>query len=87
MTLFLRKIFDIAFKFKFVQMFLLLMSTGGISRPEVFCKKGALAKFTGKHQSLCNFIKKKNLAQAGHRYFPVNFSKFLRRPFLKEQLR
>ena len=61
------------------------------SCPEVFCKKGVLrnfAKFTGKHlyQRLffnkvaglaCNFIKK-NL---WHRYFPVNFVKFLRTPF------
>ena len=66
------------------------------SLPEVFCKKGVLrnfAKFTGKHlcQSLFfnfNFINltllKKRL---WHRCFPVNFAKFLRRPFLTEHLR
>ena len=66
------------------------------SRPEVFCKKGALrnfAKFTGKHlyQSLflnkvvglaCNLIKKESLAQV----FPVNFTKFLSTPFFTEHL-
>ena len=45
-------------------------------------------KFTGKnlYQSLyfnkvaaCNFLKKK----IGYRYFPVNFAKFLRTPFLQ----
>ena len=60
-------------------------------------KKGVLrnfVKFTGKHpcQSLffnkvagqaCNFIKKR----LWHRCFPVNFVKFLRKPFSKENLR
>ena len=55
------------------------------------CKKGVLrnfAKFTGRHlyQKLffnkaeglaCKFIKK----SLWHRYFPVNFAKFLRMPF------
>ena len=62
------------------------------SRPEVFRKKGALrnfAKFTGKH--LCKslfFDKVADLSPAillkkklWHRCFPVNFAKFLRRPF------
>ena len=54
-----------------------LVAKYGSSRPEVFCKKGALrnfTKFTGKHlcQGLffnevaalaCNFIKKEGLAQ------------------------
>ena len=60
------------------------------SRTEVFCKKGVLrnfAKFTGKQlcQSLffnkaeaCYFIKKEALTQV----FPVNFVKFLGKPFL-----
>ena len=69
------------------------------SHPEVFCEKGVLrsfAKFTGKHlcQSLffdkvadlrpkaCIFIKKR----PWHRYFYVNFAKFLRTPFLIEHL-
>ena len=64
------------------------------SRLEVFCKKGVLrnlAKFTGKHlcQSLffnkveaCNFIKKR----LWHRCFPMNFVKFLKRPFFIEHL-
>ena len=64
------------------------------SRPEVFCKKGALrnfAKFTGKHlcQSLF-FNKVAGLRPATllkkrlwHRYFPVNFAKFLGTPILQ----
>ena len=67
------------------------------SRPEVFCKKGVLrnfAKFTGKHlcQSLF-FNKVAGLRPATllkkrlwHRCFPVNFTKFLRTPFIIEQL-
>ena len=67
------------------------------SRPEVFCKKGALsnfAKFTGKHlcQSLF-FNKVAGLRPATllkkrlwHRCFPVNFAKFLRTPFFTEHL-
>ena len=68
------------------------------SLPEVFCKKGVFrntAKFTGKHlcQSLffnkvaglrTSTLLKKRL---WHRYFPVSFAKFLRRPFLMEHLR
>ena len=67
------------------------------SRPKVFCKEGVLrnfAKFIGKH--LCQglfynkvtgprratLLKKRLL----HRYFPVEFSKFLRIPFLKKHL-
>ena len=56
------------------------------SRPEVFCEKGVLrniAKFTGRH--LCQsplFDKKETLVQV----FPVNFVKFLRTPFLIENL-
>ena len=67
------------------------------SHPEVFCNKGVLrnfAKFTGKHlcQNLffnkvaglrptaCIFIKKR----LWHRYFHVNFEKFLIAPFLIE---
>ena len=63
------------------------------SRPEVVCKKGVprnFAKFTGRHlyQKLffnkveglaCKFIKK----SLWHRYFPVNFAKFLRMPFFE----
>ena len=58
------------------------------NRQGVFCKKGVLkkfAKFTGKHlcQSLlfnnpATLLKKRLL----HRCFPVNFTKFLRTPFL-----
>ena len=61
--------------------------------PEMFCKKGVLknfAKFTGKHQSQNLFFNKvtgvmpKALLKKRlwHRCFPVNFSKFLRAPFL-----
>ena len=59
------------------------------SRREVFCKKGALrnlAKFTGKHlrQSLSATLLKRRL---WCRCFPMNFTKFLRTPFLIEHLR
>ena len=68
------------------------------NRPEVFCKKGVLrkfAKFTRKHlcQSLffnkvaglrSTTLLKKRLQ---HRFFPLNFSKFLRTSFLTEHLR
>ena len=68
------------------------------SRREVFCKKVVLrnfAKFTGKHlcQSLF-FSKFAGLSPATllkkrprHSWFPVNFTKFLRTPFLTEHLR
>ena len=60
--------------------------------PEVFYEKGVLrtfAKFTGKHlckslffspflQAFATLLKKRLL----HRYFSVNFAKFLRTPFL-----
>ena len=60
------------------------------SRPEVFCKKGVLrnfAKSTGKHLYQ-NFWPATLLkARLWHRCFPVNFTKFLRAPFLTEHLR
>ena len=62
------------------------------SRPEVFCKIGALrnfAKLTGKH--LCQRLFFNKVAGLGsttllkkilwHRCFPANFAKFLRTPF------
>ena len=62
------------------------------SRPEVFCKKGVLknfAKITGKH--LCHSLFFNEVAdlrpatslkkRLWHRYFPVNFAKFLRKAF------
>ena len=63
-------------------------------RPEVFCKKAVVnifAKFTGKHlcQSLfCNKVTGHRPAtllrkRLWHRYFPVNFTKFLRSPFYR----
>ena len=67
------------------------------SHPEVFCKKVVLKNFTkltGKH--LCHnlfFNKDAGLRPATllkkrlwHRCFPVNFSKFLRTPFVIEHL-
>ena len=63
------------------------------SRPEVFCKKGVLwnfAKFIGKY--LCQSLFLINLQAAPAtllkmrpwgRYFPVDFAKFLRTPFLQ----
>ena len=76
---------------------LAIFAVWGSSRPEVFCKRGVLrnfTKFTWRHlcQSLffnkvagqaCNFIEKR----LWHRCFPVNFTKFLRTPFLTEHLR
>ena len=67
------------------------------SRAEMFCKKGVFrnfAKFTEKHlcQSLI-FNKFAGLRPATllkkrlwHRYFSVNFAKFLRTPFLTQHL-
>ena len=68
------------------------------SRPDVFCKKGVLrnfAKFIGKH--LCQRLFFNKVAgfrpatllktRLWHRFFPVNFVKFLRTPFLTEHLR
>ena len=68
------------------------------SHPEVFCEEGVLrnfAKFTeilrkfsffnkaaGLSPKACIFIKKR----LWHRYFHVNFAKFLRTPFLIEHL-
>ena len=62
------------------------------SRPELFCKKGVLKNFTkfrGKH--LCQSLFFNKVADLSpttllktrlwHRFFPVNFSKFLRAPF------
>ena len=67
------------------------------SRPEVFCKKGVLrnfTKFTGKHLCRSLFFNKVTGLRSATllkerlwpRYFPVNFAKFLRTPFLKEHL-
>ena len=60
----------------------------------MFCKKGVLknfAKFTGKHLCKSLFLIKLPAAPATlfkkrlwHRYFPVNFAKFLRTPFLQK---
>ena len=73
---------------------LYILDICGSSRPKVFCQKGVFrnfAKFTGKH--LCQtfyFNKVTGLRPAilfkkrlWHRYFPVNFPKFLRTPFLQ----
>ena len=65
------------------------------SRPEVFCKKGVLrnfAKFAGKHLCQSLFLNKVAGIRPAtilkkrfrHRYFPVNFVKFLRTPFFTE---
>ena len=53
------------------------------SPPEVFCKKGVLrnfAKFKGKYLQAATLLKKR----LWHRYFPVNFAKFLRTLFFTE---
>ena len=60
----------------------------------MFCKKGVLrnfAKFTGKHLCQSLFFNKVAGLRAAtllkkrlwHRFFPVNFAKFLRAPFLQ----
>ena len=62
--------------------------------PEVLFKKGALrnfAKFTGTHLCQSLFFNKVAVLRHAtllkkrlwHRYFPVNFAKFLRTPFLQ----
>ena len=67
------------------------------SRPEVFCKKNVLrnfTKFTGKHlRQSCRPNKVAGLKSVAllkkrlwDRFFPVNFAKFLRTPFLVEHL-
>ena len=68
------------------------------SRPDVFCKKGVLRnfiKFAGKH--LCQRLSFNKVAgprpvtllkkSLQHRYFPVDFMKFLRTSFYMEHLR
>ena len=49
------------------------------SPPEVFCKKGILRNFA-KHLQAATLLKKR----LWHRYFPVNFAKFLRTLFFTE---
>ena len=67
------------------------------SRPDVFCKRGVLrnfAKLTRKHLRQILFFNKvaglrpATLLQKSlwHRYFPVNFVKFLRTPIFIEHL-
>ena len=64
------------------------------SRPEVFCKKSVLRKFsklTGRHLCQILFLIKKRLSllkkRLQHRCFPVTFAKVLRTSFLTEHLR
>ena len=52
------------------------------SRPEVICQKGVLGNFA-KSTEPATLLKKR----LWHRYFPVNFAKFLRAAFLTEHLR
>ena len=86
-----------SFYIKSINAIFLMINIGRSSRPELFCKKGVLrnfTKFTGKH--LCQglfFNKVAGLRPATllkkrpwHRCFPVNFTKFLRKPFLTEHL-
>ena len=67
----------------------------GSSHPKVFCKKGVLrnfAKFTGTHLCQSPFLIKLQTPatllkiRLWHRYFYVNFAKFLRTPFFTEYL-
>ena len=74
-------------------LFLWISSLFGSSLSEVFCKKGVFenfAKFIGKHLWQSIFINKVaglRLAtllrkRLWHRWFPVNYAKFLRTPFI-----
>ena len=67
------------------------------SRPDVFCEKGVLinfAKFVGKRLCQSHFFNKVASLRLAtllkkrlwHRFFPVNFAKFLRTLFLTEHL-
>ena len=59
------------------------------SRPEVFCKKGALKNFTtftGKYLCQSLFFNKVAGLRLWHRCFPVNFVKFLRTSFFIKHL-
>ena len=66
--------------------------------PEVFCEKGVLknfAKLTGEHLCWSLFLNKVSgirpetslKKRLQHRYFPVNFAKFLRANFFTGHLR
>ena len=60
------------------------------SRPKVFCKKNVLknfSKFTGKHLHQRLFFNKVADLKLSHRYFPVNFKKFLRTSYFIKHLR
>ena len=65
------------------------------SLPDVFCEKGVLrsfTKFTGKHLRRSLYFNKVAdptllKQRLWHRYFPVTFAQFLRKPFLTEHLR
>ena len=68
------------------------------SRPNVFCEKdvlGNFTKFTRKHLRQSPFFNKVAglrpdillKKRLWHRYFPLNFAKFLRTTFLREHLR
>ena len=65
------------------------------SHPEVFCREDVLrnfAKFTGKHKCQIFFFDKVAVPRSAnllkkrhwHRFFPVNFVQFIRRPFFIE---
>ena len=82
---------DLTLQVKCIKYLLIFRSSG----PDVFCKKGVLrnfAKFIGKH--LCRSLYFNKVAdptllkqRLWHRYFPVTFAQFLRKPFLTEHLR
>ena len=57
------------------------------SRQEVFCEKDVLRNFTkltGKH--LCQSLFFDHVTDSVKGFFPVNFAKFLRTPFLTKHL-
>ena len=71
--------------------------TEGSSHPKVFCGKGDKnsANFAGKHivaasflikLQTCNFIRKRGSDIGVFVFITVNLAKFLRAPFLAEQL-
>ena len=59
-------------------------SSGGFYKKDILKN---FAKFTGKHLCLSLFFRKVAGLRLWHRYFPANFSKFLRTPFVTEHLR
>ena len=75
------------FLLKITEKFLLAAEAATRDVPLEKLLLGKFAKFTGKYLCQSLFFNKLALKKRPwHRYFPVNFAKFLRTPFLKEHL-